>query len=540
METQISSQTESLWLLFLTPKLLDLSYRNIALLALLILSAGLSVALLNWAHPGGHAWGKYWRKRGTKSEGNKIPGPRGIPVLGSMNLMTNLAHHKLAAKANELGAKRLMAFSLGETRVIVTSNPDVAKEILNSLVFANRPINESAYSLMFNRAIGFSRYGVYWKTLRRIAATHLFCSKQLTFSEAQRFEIAVQMTSLIKNHPGEFQVRDILKKAALNNMMYSIFGRKYELGKLNAETEELGWLVEEGYDMLGQLNWSDHIPWLSRFDLQKIRIRCSKLVPKVDVFFNRIIAEHKAQALLPSHKSMQDYVDILLSLQGPDQISDSDMVAVLWEMIFRGTDTVAVLIEWILARMVLHPDVQAKVQEEVDTMVGRSRPLTESDIPSLVFLQAVVKEVLRLHPPGPLLSWARLAITDTTVDGYHVPAGTTAMVNMWAITRDPSVWSEPLKFMPERFVAPGRDWLDFPIMGSDLRLAPFGSGRRVCPGKTLGHATVCFWVASLLHEFEWMKPEPDDGTVDLSELLRLSSEMKKPLTVKVRPRRIIY
>ena len=89
--------------------------------------------------------------------------------------------------------------------------------------------------------------------------------------------------------------------------------------------------------------------------------------------------------------------------------------------------------------MVLHPDVQAKVNDELDTVVGRSRPLNESDIQSMVYLPTVVKEVLRLHPPGPLLSWSRLAIEDTLIDGYHVPAGTTAMVNIWAITRDPEL-----------------------------------------------------------------------------------------------------
>lgn len=205
-------------------------------------------------------------------------------------------------------------------------------------------------------------------------------------------------------------------------------------------------------------------------------------------------------------------------------------------MIFRGTDTVAVLIEWILARMVLHPDIQSKVHHELDRVVGRSRPLMESDIQSLVYLPAVVKEVLRLHPPGPLLSWARLAITDTTVDGYHVPAGTTAMVNMWAIARDPKVWSDPLKFMPERFVS-GRDGadMDFSVLGSDLRLAPFGSGRRTCPGKTLGLTTVSYWVGSLLHEFEWVPS--DHKPVNLSEVLRLSCEMAEPLSVKVQPRR---
>lgn len=208
-------------------------------------------------------------------------------------------------------------------------------------------------------------------------------------------------------------------------------------------------------------------------------------------------------------------------------------------MIFRGTDTVAILIEWVLARMVLHQDVQKKVHEEIDMVVGNSRAVTRADVEAMVYLPAVVKEVLRLHPPGPLLSWARLAITDTTIDGYHVPKGTTAMVNMWAIARDPDVWVDPLKFMPERFTSSseGNDnnGDQFSIFGSDLRLAPFGSGRRICPGRSLGFATVTFWVASLLHEFQWLPS--DEADVDLSEVLKLSSEMANPLLVKVCPRR---
>ncbi|GKV13147.1 hypothetical protein SLEP1_g24206 [Rubroshorea leprosula] len=203
-------------------------------------------------------------------------------------------------------------------------------------------------------------------------------------------------------------------------------------------------------------------------------------------------------------------------------------------MIFRGTDTVAVLIEWILARLVLHPDIQSRVHDELDKVVGRSRAVEESDIPEMVYLPAVIKEVLRLHPPGPLLSWARLAINDTDIDGHHVPAGTTAMVNMWAITRDPDVWADPLEFMPERFVNKEGD-VEFSVLGSDLKLAPFGSGRRTCPGKNLALTTVSFWVASLLHEFDWLPS--DSNSVDLSEVLRLSCEMANPLSVTVRPRR---
>jgi len=514
METHI----DSLWVFALASKCRAFSF---PLLFVFLCLAWLVMALCYWAYPGGPAWGKYlWR--GSRKP---IPGPRGFPVLGSMNLMVNLAHHKLAAAAEWFGAKRLMAFSLGETRVIVTCNPDVAKEILNSSVFADRPVKESAYSLMFNRAIGFAPYGVYWRTLRRIAATHLFNQKQINASEPQRSEIAAQMVSVIACRTGDFSVRDVLKRASLSNMMCSVFGKNYE-------TVELGELVQEGYELLGKLNWSDHLPWLAGLDLQKIRFRCSKLVPKVNQYVNRIIKEHRDQTGQKNH----DFVDVLLSLQGPDKLSDDDMVAVLWEMIFRGTDTVAVLIEWILARMVLHPDIQSKVYDELDQVVGRSRPLKEADIQSMAYLPAVVKEVLRLHPPGPLLSWARLAITDTTIDGHHVPAGTTAMVNMWAITRDPQVWSDPLEFKPERFVCKDAAAdMEFSVMGSDLRLAPFGSGRRSCPGKALGLTTVTFWVATLLHEFEWV--QSGDNPVDLSEVLKLSCEMANPLSVKVKARR---
>ncbi|OMO64235.1 Cytochrome P450 [Corchorus capsularis] len=528
------SDIESVWVFALASKCRAFSQENIACSIFIIALAWFLMTLLYWAHPGGPAWGKYRFKNGSLFCVSKkqIPGPRGLPLLGSMNLMaSSLAHHRIAAAAETCRAKRLMAFSLGDTRVIVTCNPDVAREILNSSVFADRPVKESAYSLMFNRAIGFAPYGVYWRTLRRIAATHLFCPKQIKGAEDQRRAIAGEMVTLFGHHNNHqsFRVREVLKRASLNNMMCSIFGQKYNLDSINEEVEELRALVDEGYDLLGTLNWSDHLGWLADFDPQKIRVRCSKLVPKVNRFVSQIISQHRAQTNIKTH----DFVDVLLSLQGADKLSDSDMIAVLWEMIFRGTDTVAVLIEWILARIVLHPDVQSRVHDELDKVVGRSRAVDESDLMNMVYLPALIKEVLRLHPPGPLLSWARLAITDTTIDGYHVPKGTTAMVNMWAISRDPQEWADPLEFMPDRFVTKEGE-VEFSVLGSDLRLAPFGSGRRTCPGKNLGLTTVSFWVATLLHEFEWLPS--DQNTVDLSEVLRLSCEMANPLCVKVRPR----
>ncbi|XP_030454280.2 cytochrome P450 78A9-like [Syzygium oleosum] len=534
METHI----DSFWIFALHSQYHDLSLPNLLLLLLLFATTWLLRALSRWAYPGGPAWGRHRHHCPDNSSdgGNPnsvpIPGPRGLPVLGSMHLMHGLAHRRLAAAAARHRAGRLMAFSLGETRAVVASDPDVAREILNGSAFADRPMKESAYGLMFDRAMGFAPYGQYWQVLRRVAARHLFSPKEVGAGEARRRAIAEQMVSAVVDHGGaSFHVRDITSRASLNNMMGSVFGREYELLHENEETRELRALVEEGYDLLGKLNWSDHLPWLAGLDPQRVRFRCSELVPRVNRFVGRIIQEHKGR----TGPRSADFADVLLSLEGHDKLSDHDAIAVLWEMIFRGTDTVAVLIEWILARMVLHPHIQSRVHEELDRIVGRSQPLMESDLQSTPYLSAVVKETLRLHPPGPLLSWARLAVVDTTVGGYHVPAGTTAIVNMWAITRDPKVWEDPLEFAPERFVGGDNAEAGFSVFGSDMRLAPFGSGRRVCPGKALGLTTVTYWVGRLLQEFEWA--QVDHSPVNLSEVLRLSCEMVNPLTVKASPRR---
>uniref|UniRef100_A0A1W7HBV3 Cytochrome P450 n=1 Tax=Scoparia dulcis TaxID=107240 RepID=A0A1W7HBV3_SCODU len=527
----LGTEVESLWLFALLSKCKSLTPTNTIIFASLVMLSWLILNVVFWAHPGGPAWGKQHKWRiSTKAATRPIPGPKGIPLVGSIQMMTGLAHRKIAAAAQSYGAKRLMAFSIGDTRAIVTCNPEVAKEILNSSTFSDRPANETAYHLMFNRSIGFAPYGVYWTALRKTAAAHLFCPKQVKASEQQRLEIAKQLVSVVASRSGRnVRIRDVLKLASLNNMMCSVFGRKYDVAS-SGEMETLKEMVDQGYELLGQLNWSDHLPFLAEFDFQKVRFRCSRLVPRVNRFVGRILAEHKAKTG-SGDEINRDFVDVLLSLEGADRLSDSDMIAVLWEMIFRGTDTVAVLMEWIIARMVLHPEVQAKVHDELDKVVGRSRAVTEADLAELVYLTAVVKEVLRLHPPGPLLSWSRLSIRDSVVDGYHVPAGTTAMVNMWAIARDPQVWADPLKFDPHRFLGPNSD---FSVLGSDLRLAPFGSGRRSCPGKTLGITTVSFWVASLLHEFQFVAS--DHKGVDLSEVLRLSCEMVNPLVVRARPR----
>ncbi|CAL9188037.1 unnamed protein product, partial [Musa hybrid cultivar] len=507
MDSSSSAVESALFLLFL-PKTEALP----SIMAFLL--AALSVL---WFYPGGLAWA-------LSRAGCSIPGPRGMVLA----LSGAAAHRSLATLAETLKATGLMAFSVGLTRFVVSSRPDTAREILNSSAFADRPIKESAYELLFHRAMGFAPFGEYWRNLRRMSATHLFSPKRIAASGEHRRTIAQQMirdvmASMEKN--GAVEVKKVLHFGSLSNVMATVFGKRFDFGK--GEGMELEELVTEGYELLGEFNWSDHVPLLSWLDPQGIRKRCRGLVSRVNVFVGGIIGEHRRRR--SGGESVDgDFVDVLLDLEKEERLSDSDMVAVLWEMIFRGTDTVAILLEWIMARLVVHQEIQRRAQSELDAVVGNSRTVADGDIPNLPYLQSIVKETLRLHPPGPLLSWARLAIHDVHVGESFIPAGTTAMVNMWAITHDERIWPNPESFEPERFMEE-----DVSVLGSDLRLAPFGSGRRVCPGKALALATVHLWLAQLLQQFKWV---PVETGVDLSECLKMSLEMQNSLVCKAFPR----
>ncbi|XP_010428380.1 PREDICTED: cytochrome P450 78A5-like [Camelina sativa] len=515
----------------------------------LCLSVFLFISLfVFWLTPGGFAWALYKVRFHTrpysKTGPAAIPGPSGLPIIGLLLAFINnaLTQRILADIADTCKAKALMAFSVGSTRFVITSEPETAKELLNSSVFADRPVKESAYELLFYRAMGFAPFGDYWRELRRISSTHLFSPKRISGLGESRQKIGQNMVREIKNAMetyGEVQIKKILHFGSLNNVMSSVFGKTYNFNDgfvYSKESNELEHLVSEGYELLGIFNWSDHFPGMRWLDLQGVRRRCRSLVCKVNVFVGKIINDHKSKRSLRDNQEEStyddDFVDVLLGIHGNNKLSDSDMIAVLWEMIFRGTDTVAILLEWILARMVLHPDIQAKAQAEIDAIIGDSgRQVSDSDLSKLPYIRAIVKETLRMHPPGPLLSWARLSIHDTQIGTHFIPAGTTAMVNMWAITHDEKVWPKAHEYKPERFLGV-KESANFPIMGSDLRLAPFGAGRRVCPGKSMGLATVELWLAQLLGSFKWVSC----GEVDLSETLKLSLEMKNTLVCMAFPR----
>lgn len=319
------------WWVFTLPAFLGSKNLLDAYVAVSLLFTVVSLALLTWAFsPGGPAW-----KNGRSRMGRVgITGPRGIPIFGSLfTLSRGLAHRALAAAAWNRDEKQLMAFSLGSTPVVVASDPHTAREILTSAHFADRPLKQSARSLMFSRAIGFAPNGTYWRLLRRIASSHLFAPRRIAAHVSGRvLDCAVMIRNIFDEQriAGRVSIRKHLQLAALNNIMGSVFGKRYDPVADSVELSELTAIVKEGFELLGAFNWSDYLPWLSYiYDPSRINQRCSNLVPRVKKFVRSIIEDHRNR-LSVKITDDADFVDVLLSLDGAEKLCDDDMVAVLW------------------------------------------------------------------------------------------------------------------------------------------------------------------------------------------------------------------
>ncbi|KAF3341793.1 flavonoid 3',5'-hydroxylase 2-like protein [Carex littledalei] len=199
-------------------------------------------------------------------------------------------------------------------------------------------------------------------------------------------------------------------------------------------------------------------------------------------------------------------------------------------MVTGGTDTTSTTVEWAMAEIIKKPNVLQNLQEELDQVVGKDKLVKESHLPQLPFLSCVIKETLRLHPILPLLV-PRSPSSPCTIDGYLIPEGTKVFVNVWAIQRDPSQWTDPLEFKPERFL---QEEFKRDFSGKEFDYLPFGSGRRRCAGIAMADRMVGHLVATMVHSFDWKLPEGKE--IDMSDKFGIVTKMAVPLVAIPTPR----
>ncbi|KAH9560237.1 hypothetical protein CY35_06G096500 [Sphagnum magellanicum] len=371
--------------------------------------------------------------------------------------------------------------------------------------------------------------GDYWRRLRMIHASELLNAKNLHASKNVRDE---EISSLLHDYfqdckeekPMDIYTRS--RNAALNVMTCLLFGKRYLGSGLSIkECEEFNNIINEETTILGFFNISDFVPLLKPFDLQGIIPRLNNIRLKVDQFFDKIIQNHSREKSLNHSK---DFLDVMFSFVESygfgKKHGDNVIKVVINEILEASTDTSITTIEWALAELLKHPKFMKKAQDELDDVIGQDCGVDESDILQLKYLQAVVKETFRLHPPVTLMI-PHQNMEACEIGGYHILPKTQIFVNTWAIHQHSSAYENPLEFNPDRFLQTNVD-----LKGKHFELLPFGSGRRICPGMLLGLLTVQMHLAKLLHSFTWKLPKGENPQdMDMGERFGLTTRKSIPL-----------
>ncbi|KAL8492030.1 hypothetical protein ACS0TY_023586 [Phlomoides rotata] len=284
-----------------------------------------------------------------------------------------------------------------------------------------------------------------------------------------------------------------------------------DFGRFDSDTSrEFKENVDGFMQVLGTPNLADFFPVLKIVDPQGLKRQAKLYSKKVRRIFDDIIEKR-----LRDSEPKNDLLETLLDMNRRNDFSREEIIHLLLnnDMSIRHLhnvswynstgfircriDTSATTEEWAMAELIGKPKEMGKVRKELRRVIGeRGVAVEESDISKLPYLQAVLKETLRLHPAGPLLV-PHKAEADTEIDGYIVPKNAQILVNIWGIGRESSTWSNPDSFEPQRFIGSKVD-----VRGQDFELIPFGSGRRICPGMPLAHRMVHLVVATLVHNFD--------------------------------------
>ncbi|KAJ1255191.1 hypothetical protein BS78_K280600 [Paspalum vaginatum] len=287
-------------------------------------------------------------------------------------------------------------------------------------------------------------------------------------------------------------------------------------------------VVDEASLLAAGPNVSDFFPALAPADLQGVRWRMARLVRRMYTIIDEQV-ERRKHSRAAGEARRNDLLDVMLDKEGEleeentDDTRRHDTIRGLFTDLFTGGETTSHTIQCSLAELLQAPNSMRKVQEELKTVMGTKQQIDETVISKLPYLQAVVKETLRLHPPVPLPPYEAEATVE--VQGYSIPKGTKVLINIWAINRCVDAWVEPNKFMPERFLGS-----EVNFMGRDFQLIPFGAGRRICLGLPLAYRMVHLMLGSLPHRFRWTLPAEDEKNgVDMRERFGLALSLVVPL-----------
>ncbi|XP_075494959.1 flavonoid 3'-monooxygenase-like isoform X1 [Primulina tabacum] len=474
----------------------------------------------------------------TRSQHPMPPGPRGLPIVGNLPYLDPELHSYFMRLARIYGP--ILSLNLGTKKAVVISSPAMAREVLkeHDVTFANRDIPSVNTAMEYSEHdIVFTPYGPEWRMLRKVCVRDMLGNATLdAFYSYRRHEVRSTIKYIYSLSGSPVNVGEQMFLNMLNvvtNMLWGGSVKGNDRASIGAEFRQV---VSEITELLGKPNVSDFFPGLAWLDLQGLKKKMKKVTVKLERLFDEIIEQRVKLSRSNGGEMKRDFLQVLMQLKDEGKDSETSKTpltmlhvkALLVDMVVGGTDTTSSTVEFALAEMMNNPQIMIKAQQELDSVVGKNSMVEESHIDKLPYLQAVMKEILRLHPVLPLMV-PHCPSKPCIVGGYTVPKGARVFVNVWAIQRDASIWERPNEFVPERFLNGKGDY-----SGNDFSYIPFGSGRRICAGIPMAERVVAFSLASLVHSFNWKLAEGD--SLDLNEKFGIVLKKRVPLIAIPTPR----
>ncbi|GAB2211966.1 hypothetical protein Droror1_Dr00025306 [Drosera rotundifolia] len=434
------------------------------------------------------------------------PGPVPLPVIGNLLQLGNIfqlgknPHKSFATLAKSYGP--LMTLCFGQLTTVVISSSDIAREVLqkNDIAFSNRNVLDVARGLNHHLvSVVWLPVSARWRNFRKISNSQVFTRSRLDASQHLRQKKVEELISHVRTSSEKKNPVNIGEAAFITslNLLSNSFFSKDLVDFGTEKTCAFKEIVMNIAIEAGTPNFVDIFPVLKSLDPQRIRHRMADHFRKMKSIFISMIEERLSSKTSDSAER-NDVLDVLLELSECDrELERAHVPHLLMDLFIAGTDTTSRTLECAMAELLHNPDKLKKAEEELDQVIGKGNPVKEEDIARLPYLQSIIKETLRLHPPIPLLLPRKVGV-DTMLCGCTVPKNAQVLVNVWAIGRDPKLWENPHSFEPERFIGTEVD-----VKGQHFELIPFGAGRRMCPGYPLVLRMLPLMLGSLIHPFNW-------------------------------------
>ncbi|NP_001313857.1 cytochrome P450 CYP82D47-like [Gossypium hirsutum] len=489
-------------------------------------------------------------KKSSSGSGGKAPpvAAGAWPIIGHLPLLggPKAPHESLGDLGEKYGPAYMIR--IGVHPALVVNSSDVAKEIftVNDMYVSSRSEFAAAEHLGYNYAMfGFSPYGQFWREMRKITMLEVLSNhridqlKKVFVSEIEgSMKLLYNTWADKKNGSGKVlvEMKKHFSDLTLNVIMRTVAGKRYSVGAEEDQKEVLRYrtALRDFFHLTGMFVLGDAVPFLRWLDFGGYEKKMKKTAKALDEISGGWLDDHRKGGHWDENKKEKDFMDVMNSvLKGASLAGyDADTInkATSLNMILAGSDTTTVTLIWGLSLMLNKPHVLKKAQEELDTHIGRDRFVNEPDIGKLVYIQAIVKETLRMYPPAPLSAPRELS-ESCSIGGYDIPKGTRLIINLHKIQRDPKKWPEPSEFKPERFLTTHKD---IDVKGQHFELMPFGSGRRSCPGTSFALHMLYLTMSNFLHAFDFSTPS--NGLIDLTGTDGLTNIKSTPLQALVSPR----